>query len=132
MAKTVQANQKYIRQSPRKLMLVADMVRGQKVDQALNQLAVSTKRAAQVMYKVLTQAQKNAINNSGLTNDSLIIDSLRVSEGPTYKRWRPVSRGRAHPIKKRTSHLSITLKGKTPEETIKKPAAATKKKAKKE
>lgn len=113
-------------------MLVADVVRGQKVDVALNTLAISTKRAAQVIHKVLTQAQKNAVNNSGLLDTTLTIDSLKVSAGPTYKRWRPVSRGRAHPIKKRTSHLTITLKGKTSAEMAQKPPTSTKKKAKKE
>jgi large subunit ribosomal protein L22 len=111
MVQTVKANQKFIRQSPRKLMLVADLVRGQKVQHALNVLSLSTKRAAKPLHQLLTQAQKNAVNNSGLTADSLIVDRVEVGEGPTYKRWRPVSRGRAHPIKKRTSHLLVTVKG---------------------
>lgn len=105
------SHQKYIRQSPRKIRLVADLVRGTRVSQALTTLSVTPKRAARTVYQVLTQAKANAVNNNQLNADSLFIKEIQVNGGPVYKRWRPVSRGRAHPILKRTSHVKITLTG---------------------
>lgn len=107
------AYQKFIRQSPRKLRLLADMIRQLPVAEALIQLELSDKKGAQVMSKVLTQAKANAINTKSLVPDSLKIHEILIEEGPTYKRWQPVSRGRAHPIMKRTSHIKITVKGDT-------------------
>ena len=92
-------------------MLVADLIRHLKVNEALTQLTLSPKRAARPLKKILIQAQKNAVNNSLLKSDSLKINSVAIGEGPIYKRWQPVSRGRAHPIRKRTSHITITLIG---------------------
>jgi large subunit ribosomal protein L22 len=109
---TVIAHQKYIRTSARKMRLVADMVRGMKVDLALTQLAFSSKRAAKVVAKVVNQAMKNAVNTKNMVSQDLVIQSIVVDDGPIYKRWRPVSRGRAHPIMKRTSHLKVIVSGK--------------------
>ena len=113
MSTIVSANQKYIRTSARKLRLVADLIRHLSVDAALVQLSLSPKRAAKTMHKVLTQAQKNAINTRELVGKTLRIKEIRVDEGPTFKRWRAVSRGRAHSIMKRTSHLKITVLGES-------------------
>lgn len=115
MKQMASAHQKFIRQTPRKLRLVADLVRGMSVDQAMVQLNHSTKRAATTIKHVLTQAQNNAVNNSQLNPDSLVINELQIQEGPTFKRWQPVSRGRAHPILKRSSHIKIVLQGDTQE-----------------
>jgi large subunit ribosomal protein L22 len=111
MLVTTQAHQKFIRQTPRKLRLVADSLRALTVTQALLRLEYADKRAARVLKKVLVQAQKNAINNVHLSPDSLLIKKITIDEGPTYKRWQPVSRGRAHPIMKRTSHCLIVVSG---------------------
>src|SRR5690606_9704634 len=102
-----EATQKYISQSPRKMRLVADMIKKMKVDAAVTQLKFSTKRAADVMGKVINQAKSNAVNNSGVSEGSLKIKTIDIMEGPTYKRWNPVSRGRAHSILKRTSHIKV-------------------------
>lgn len=115
MRKIALANQKYIRQTARKLRLVADAVRGMSVDEALKRLTFADKHAAIVIKKVLVQAQKNAINNNQLLPDTLTIQTIKIDEGPTYKRWQAVSRGRAHPIMKRTSHIQIAVSGETQE-----------------
>ncbi len=111
MSTIVTSHQKYVRMSPRKLQLVADMVRGQVVSEALTTLSVTPKRAARTIHTVLTQAKANAVNNVNLDERSLHIHRIQVDPGPIYKRWRPVSRGRAHPILKRTSHVTISLSG---------------------
>lgn len=113
MKQTVTAHQKFIRQTPRKLRLVADLVRGMSVDQAMAQLNHSPKRAASTIKHVLTQAQNNAVNNNQLNPGSLVVNEVQIQEGPTFKRWQPVSRGRAHPILKRSSHIKIVLHGDT-------------------
>jgi len=110
MTKQAVAHQKFIRQTPQKLRLIADMIRPLKVEEAVIQLKVSSKRGAEVILKVLTQAKTNAIN-IGLRSETLKIHSIEISEGPTFKRWNPVSRGRAHKILKRTSHIKIILEG---------------------
>ncbi len=69
-------------------------------------------RAAQPVLKVLTQAVANAVNNFNLAKNSLKIQSIEVNPGPTAKRWQPVSRGRAHSVMKRTSHIKIILENK--------------------
>jgi len=66
------------------------------------------------LLKTFKQATANAVNNRNLSKDLLTIQSIEVNEGPTYKRWRPVSRGRAHSIFKRTSHIKIVLEAKQP------------------
>ena len=107
--KQIKAERKYIRTSPRKIRLVADLVRQMSVPEAIITLTHLRKRAATAMLKTLKQAQANAVNNHNLSKDSLLIQSI---EGATYKRFRPVSRGRAHSILKRTSHIKIILKSK--------------------
>lgn len=112
----IKAEQKYLRTSPRKLRLVADMVREiGSPKTALEYLAHINKRAALPLEKVLKQAMANAKNNAGIKEDELKIKEIIVNEGPFYKRFRPVSRGRAHSIKKRTSHIRIILEIKNEE-----------------
>jgi len=105
----MQAKQKLIRTSPRKIRLVADNIRGLKVDDALNYLSAIGKRAAFPLKKTLNQAIANAVNTKNQAKDSLLIKEIQVGAGPIYKRWQPVSRGRAHSILKRTSHITIKL-----------------------
>ncbi len=104
------AVQKYVRTSPRKVRLVANAVKGMPVATALQQLSVMERRASQVVMKVMRQAIANAIHNHNLKAGDLKIESIQIQGGPTYKRFRAVSRGRAHTIMKRTSHVMVTLK----------------------
>lgn len=107
----MKATQKYIRTSARKLRLVADSVRGLTVTSALNYLKFMEKRAAEPMLKVIKSALAGA-KSAGVKEEDLIVKIIDVGEGPTYKRWRAVSRGGAHSIMKRTSHVSVVLEGK--------------------
>jgi len=99
---------KNYRQSPRKVRLVADFVRGKKVENALLDLQFMPKRASSAISKLIASAKANAVNNFKVT-DSLFIKEITVDDGPTLKRHRPVSRGRAHGINKRTSHVNVVL-----------------------
>jgi large subunit ribosomal protein L22 len=108
----VKAESKFIRTSPRKIRLVAGLIRDLAPEEAVTTLSHLRQRAATPLLKTLKQAMANALNNHNLAKDSLLIQSIEVNEGPTYKRWQPVSRGRAHSIFKRTSHIKLVLKTK--------------------
>lgn len=95
--------------SPKKVNLVAGMVRGAMVEDALTQLKFTPKKAALLLYKVIASAAANAENNLKQKRSTLFIKEIIVNRGPTYKRGQPVSRGRMHPILKRTSHVSVLL-----------------------
>lgn len=99
---------KNYRQSPRKVRLVANFVRGKKVDAALVELEFMPKRASRAVSKLIASAKANAANNFKVLDD-LFIKEITVDDGPTMKRFRPVSRGRAHKINKRTSHINVVL-----------------------
>ncbi|MDA1079360.1 MAG: 50S ribosomal protein L22 [bacterium] len=101
--------QKNTRQTPRKIRFVADAVRSLSVEAALKQLAVVERRSALVMLKVFRQALANAQHNHNLSIDQLKIKSIQVNEGARYKRFRAVSRGRAHSIVKLASHVILEL-----------------------
>lgn len=96
-------------QSPRKVRLVADAVRGETVDDALRKLRFLTKRAAKPVAKLIESAVANAEENDGKRRDNLIISTITVDKGPTLKRFRPRARGRATRINKRTSHINLEL-----------------------
>ena len=104
-----QAVLKFVRLSPQKARLVADLVRGKKVDEALNILKFSRKRAAGVLRKVLESAIANAENNAGADVDELKIEEIFVDEGPTMKRTMPRAKGSADRIVKRTSHVTVRV-----------------------
>jgi large subunit ribosomal protein L22 len=98
--------------SPRKMRLVADLVRGQKVERALNILRFSTKEASRKLEKLLLSAinnweQKNADGN--VAEAGLIVKEIRVDGGMMLKRLRPAPQGRAHRIRKRSNHVTIVL-----------------------
>ncbi len=100
-----------VRISPRKVRMVVDAVRGKSVSQAMGILAFTRKKAAQPVQKLLKSAVANAVENDGVDDvDNLIIDRIAVDEGPTLKRFTPRARGRATPIRKRTSHIRIALR----------------------
>ena len=102
------ATHRFARISARKARLIADMIRGRDVQDALNVLKFSPNRAAVMVSKVLTSAIANA-NEGEADVDLLYVKEARIDEGPTMKRWRPKDRGRAHPIMKRTSHINVVV-----------------------
>lgn len=95
--------------SAQKARLVADQIRGAHVEQALNTLSFSTKKAAVFMKKVLNSAIANAENNEGADIDSLFVDTVYVDEGMTMKRMMPRAKGRGDRILKRTCHITIKV-----------------------
>lgn len=98
--------------SPKKANLIADLVRGKNVKEALDILKFTPKRPAITLAKVILSAAGNAEKNFGQDKDKLFIKNILVSGGQTYKRFRPVSRGRAHPILKRTCHITVQVESK--------------------
>ena len=109
------AQAKYIRQSPSKVRLVLDMVRGLPVADAQAVLDHANRRAAEPISKVLTSAVANAEHNHALDADDLIVAEAFADEGPTLRRYRPRARGRATRIHKRTSHITIVVSEGTEE-----------------
>ena len=97
------------RLAPQKVRLIADQIRGLPVDQAINLLAFSSKKAAGIVKKVLESAIANAEHNDGADVDELTVSHISVDEGPTMKRWRARARGRAAKILKRTCHVTISV-----------------------
>lgn len=121
------AIQRYVRQAPRKVRLVANSVKELPLEQALRQLAVIPRAATLPVLKTLRQAVANAQHNHGLSPADLQIKELIVNDGAIQKRWRAVSRGRAHSIHKRTCHIRVTLVSATAPEAsaVKNVASAT-------
>ena len=103
---------KNYRQSPRKVRLVADAVRGKKVEVALRDLAFITKRATDPIAKLIESAVANAKNNFNANVENLFVKEIQVNKGITLKRIMPRARGSAARINKRSSHVSITLEEK--------------------
>ena len=126
----IKAEQRNTRQTSRKVRLVVDVVKKMSIVDAINQLAVMNRKSSLLVLKVLRQAIANATNNFGLAVADLEIDNIVVNDGPALKRWRAVSRGRAHTILKRTCHVRVDLKTKEdvkPVETKKSTAIKAKK-----
>ena len=100
-----------IRVSPQKLNLLAQLIRGKKVDRALADLTFSRKRVAKDVKKTLESAIANAEDKSSgsVDTDNLVVETVTVDQGPTLKRWRPRAMGRATRINKKTSHINIVL-----------------------
>ncbi|MBN1554185.1 MAG: 50S ribosomal protein L22 [Phycisphaerae bacterium] len=99
---------RFARISARKARLIADLIRGRDVQDALNILKFTPNRAAPMLSKVLTSAVANA-NEAEANVEALYVREVRVDEGPTMKRWHPKDRGRAHSILKRTSHIHVAV-----------------------
>lgn len=106
------------RQSPRKVRLVANSLRGKSVKEAKNRLDFITKRATGPLHKLLNSAVANA-KNLGASADNLFVKTITVDGGKILYRRRPVSRGSAHPIHKRTSHITVVLAERQKSETKK-------------
>ncbi len=118
----VRAMAKGVDQTPRKVSLVASLVRNRTVADALVILEHVPKRAALPLKKVIESARANAANNHGLDPKTLHITTLSVTTGPRLRRFRPASRGRALPFEKKSSHILVEVSGT--EKPKKKPVAA--------
>jgi ribosomal protein L22 len=105
----VRARARYVRTSARKARLVCVHLRGKSISEARAILAFTPREVARDWSKLLESAVANAENNHELLEDDLVILEAYADEGPTIKRFRPRAQGRATPIRKRTSHLTITL-----------------------
>ena len=112
MAVEAQAVAKYIRIAPRKARLVVDLIRGKSVEEAMNLLHFTPKRATVPVEKVLRSAVSNALNRedaSKLNPEDLFIKEIKVDEGPTMRRFNPGPMGRAGMIRKRSCHITVTV-----------------------
>ena len=105
----VKAKLKFGRVGPRKVRLVADMIRGKKSEEAINILTFTKKTAAKIVIKLLKSAIANATQKKNIDIDRLYIKKITVDQGPTMKRYQPRALGRATVIRKRTSHITIVL-----------------------
>lgn len=140
----VHAELNNLRISPRKVKLVADLIKGMDALEAVSQLDVAVKKTSGYMQKLLLSAMANGENNFGLAKDNLFVFDVQVGAGPTMKRWMPKAYGRAGQILKRTSKVRIILEEriegkdrksreqleKEKEERVKKAAAELKKEEK--
>ncbi len=106
----MKARLKNYRQSPRKVRLVANLIRGKSISRALTALLFLEKKAAAPIKKLIDSAVSNALIQ-GEKKEALIVSDIRVDEGTSFIRYRPRARGRAAPIKRRSSHINIKLAG---------------------
>jgi len=97
------AKLRMLRSTPRKTRLVADLIRGESI------LKFTDRRVAAPLLKLLQSAKANAVNNHDMFEDALVVTTVQVGDGPTLKRYLPRARGRADLLRKRTSHIEITL-----------------------
>lgn len=118
----VTAIAKGVRMSPRKVGVVASLVRGRTVADAIVILSHAPRRAALPVKKVIESARANADNNHNLKPDTLKLVSITVTPGPRFKRFRPAAHGRALPFQRRTSHIHVVVDGEA--RAPKKPAAS--------
>lgn len=122
------AKLRHLHIAPRKVRLVVDLIRGKSVEQAQTILNFTAKRASPPLSKLLKSAIANAKNQSLTNKDNLYISKITVDEGPKSKRWRPVSRGRAFEIQKKTSHIALILDEIKKQEVAKKKKVVSKRK----
>lgn len=108
---TVRAYAKNVDQAPRKVSLVASLVRGRSVADAIVILNHTPKRAARPVLKAIESAQANAINNHGFDGKTLVLKTLSVTTGTRMKRYVPASRGRALPFQKKSSNILVEVTG---------------------
>ena len=127
---SVTAHLRYLRIAPRKIRLVADLIRGKSVEEAQRILSFLIKKGAQPILKLLKSAEDSAKKNFRLNESNLYISKIFIDEGPKYKRWRARARGMAAEIQKKTSHITLVL-DETPKESRRLPTGQVVKKAKK-
>lgn len=133
----VKAIAKGVRISPRKVSVVAALVRGRSVEDALTILEHTPRRSALAVKKAIMSARANADHNHGYKPGTLVISEISVTAGPRIKRFRPAAHGRALPYQKKSSHIRVIVDGEkrqapAPKNDDKKPAAKPATKAKKE
>ncbi len=109
---TAKATLKHARISARKVKIVADLIRGKDVHEALAIVKFTPKAASDIIEKLLKSAIANAENNHGMNSEELYIKEIYANQGPTLKRIRPAAKGSAVRIRKRTSHITIVLSEK--------------------
>jgi len=105
----IKAQLNYLRISPRKVRLLAELIRGKSLRAAERELEFSTKTSAIPLQKLLKSAKANAKHSFDIDSDKLMVKEIRVDEGPTLKRFMPRAHGRATPIRKRTSCVTLIL-----------------------
>jgi len=120
MQQEVTAKLSYLRIGPRKVRLIADMIRGKKVVKALEMLSLTQKVAARPVLKLLNSAVANAKHNFSLDVENLKVERITVDGGPVLKRWMPKAHGRATPVRERTSHIKLVLTAKIEDKEVKK------------
>jgi large subunit ribosomal protein L22 len=103
------AHANFVRIAPRKARLVVDLIRGKSVGEAIAILRHTPKAASPIVEKLLNSAIANAEHNYQMNVERLYISQAYVNQGPTLKRYRPRAQGRAFPIKKRTSHITLVV-----------------------
>ena len=118
----VQAIAKGVRIAPRKVSVVAALVRGRSVEDALTILDYTPRRSAVAVKKAIASARANAEHNHNYKPDTLHIVEISVTPGPRLKRYKPAAHGRALPFQKKTSHIRVVVDGE--QRAIKKPAKA--------
>ena len=101
---------RFARISARKVKIVADLIRGKKVDEALAIVKFTPKASSEIIEKLLKSAIANAENNHGMNRGNLIVSEIYANQGPTMKRIRPAAKGSASRIRKRTSHITIVVR----------------------
>ena len=122
----VKAELKYLRIAPRKMRLVAELIKRKKIEEAQVTLDFAIKRGAKPILKLLNSAVASAKNNFQLDPSNLYVYKITVDEGPKLKRWRPRSRGMTYSIQKKTSHVTIVLEEIVEGKKIKKKKSVTK------
>lgn len=132
MTQQVKATLRYLHIAPRKVGLVVNALKGLSANEAEAQLLFRTKRSSHPVLKLLRSAVANAKNNFKLNPETLVIREIRVDQGPMLKRFLPRAMGRATPLHKKMSHVSITLESKEKPKESRFIIAAKAKKAKKE
>lgn len=125
---SVVAINKSVRQSPRKVGVVASLVRGRRVTDALTILEHTPRRSAGPIRKTIMSAKANAEHNHNFKPDSLFVSEISVTAGPRYKRYRPAARGRALRFERKTSNIKVIVDGE--KRQVKKPAARAGKESK--
>lgn len=114
------AQLRHIRIAPRKIRLLIDLIRGMRVEDAVVQLELSKKQASRPILKLLNSAVANAVHNFDMLPETLVIKTAFVDGGPILYRWQPRAMGRATPLRKRSSHVTLVLEGEAPEKKEKK------------
>lgn len=113
MEKQAVARTRYVRISPRKARIIADVIRGMMVENAISELTYGTTKASKLLLKTLKSALANAESQEDVQRDALYVSEIRVDEGPSYKRAWARSKGKRSPILRKTSHFTIALNNKT-------------------